>query len=385
VNALKFIHTSDWHIGRLFHNVSLLDEQLHALQQVKQYAQNHNIDALVVAGDIFDRSVPPAEAIHALNQFLDEMTHELKIPIIMISGNHDSAKRLGFGANHMKGSNLHILSDLHNIEKPVVIQTKKGEIHFFGIPYHDPVEVAEAFKCDVKTFDEANRYLIERITKVRNPNIPTVLISHCFIDNADSSDSERALSIGGVDRVSFQPLESFDYVALGHLHSPQHKGAKHIRYSGSLLKYSFSEHQQKKGVTLVQFNNAGFVDSQHLTLKPKRDLRILEGTLLDLLEQGKTDPNNDDFLLIRLADAHDLLEPMRQLQKVYPNALQLERPNFAVSNGSQLVFNTDNKRTEEQTFSDFFTQVMNKELTEAQNNFLLSIVNRARAAEERSS
>ncbi len=381
---MKFIHTSDWHIGRLFHNVSLLEEQLHALQQLKHYAQHHDIDALVVAGDIFDRSVPPAEAIHALNRFLDEITHELQIPIIMISGNHDSAKRLGFGASHMKGSNLHILSDLHNIEKPVVIQTKKGEIHFFGIPYHEPVEVAETFNCHVKTFDEANRYLVEQITKARQPNIPTVLISHCFIDNADSSDSERALSIGGVDRVSYQPLEAFDYVALGHLHSPQHKGAKHIRYSGSLLKYSFSEHQQKKGVTLVEFNNTGFVDLQHLTLKPKRDLRILEGTLLDLLEQGKTDQNNDDYLLIRLADAHDLLEPMARLRDVYPNVLQLERPHFAVSNGSQLVFNTENKRSEEQIFSDFFKQVMNKELTEAQSDFFLSIVNKARAVEERS-
>jgi exonuclease SbcD len=146
---LKFIHTSDWHIGRLFHNVSLLEEQLHALQQLKHYAQHHDIDALVVAGDIFDRSVPPAEAIHALNRFLDEITHELQIPIIMISGNHDSAKWLGFGASHMKGSNLHILSDLHNIEKPV--------------------EVAETFNCDVKTFDEANRYLVEQITKARQP------------------------------------------------------------------------------------------------------------------------------------------------------------------------------------------------------------------------
>jgi exonuclease SbcD len=150
------------------------------------------------------------------------------------------------------------------------------------------------------------------------------------------------------------------------------------------LKYSFSEHQKKKGVTLVEFNNAGFVDLQHLTLKPKRDLRILEGTLLDLLEQGKNDQNNDDYLLIRLADAHDLFEPMARLRDVYSNVLQLERPHFAVSDGSQLVFNAENKRSEEQIFSDFFTQVMNKELTEAQSDFLLSIVNKASAVEERS-
>ena len=379
---MKFIHTSDWHIGRLFHNVSLLDEQLQVLEQLKDFAKHHAIDALVVAGDIFDRSVPPAEAIYALNKFLNDITQELKIPIIMISGNHDSAKRLGFGANHMKGSNLHILSNLHDIDKPIIVQTKKGEIHFFGIPYHEPVEVAETFQCEVKTFDEANRYLIERISQVRQSSIPTVLISHCFVENADVSDSERSLSIGGADRVSLEPFESFDYVALGHLHSPQHKSAVHIRYSGSLLKYSFSEHQQKKGVTLVELNEKGFVNSQHLDLKPKRDVRILEGLLVDLIEQGKTDTKYDDYLLVRLTDTHDLLEPMARLREVYPNVLQIERPNFAISNGSQLIFNSENKRDEAQTFRDFFTQVMSKELTPQQNDFLLNIIRKAQTASE---
>lgn len=380
---MKFIHTSDWHIGRLFHNVSLLDEQLHALQQIKQLACDHEIDALIVAGDVFDRTVPPADAIHALNQFLNEITEELQISIIMISGNHDSAKRLGFGANHMKGAKLHILSNLNNVDKPVVIQTKKGEIHFFGIPYHDPVEVSEIFDCNVKTFDEANRYLVERISQARKSDVPTVLISHCFVDGGDVSDSERTLSVGGSDRVSYEPFESFDYVALGHLHSPQYKGAEHIRYSGSLLKYSFSEHQHKKGVTLVEFNDAGFANSTHLPVKPKHDLRILEGTLSALIEQGKTDLNNDDYLLIRLTDSHDLLEPMASLREVYPNVLQLERPQFMLSNGNQLVFNAENKRDEEQIFNDFFLQVMGRELTEKQNEFLLSIINQAKTESEK--
>jgi len=263
---MKFIHTSDWHIGRLFQNISLLEDQLHVLQQVKSYAREHGVDALVIAGDVFDRSIPPAEAVDALDKFLDEIINELKIPVIMISGNHDSAKRLRFGARHMQQSGLHILSKLDSVTIPVIIETKTGPVHFYGIPYHDPVEVREAFNCEVKTYDEAHTHVVDLVKEVRISDTPAVLISHCFIDGAEESDSERPLSIGGADRVSYQPLEDFDYVALGHLHGPQYKGKEHIRYSGSLLKYSFSEYQKKKGIALVELDEKGFVSMEHLTL-----------------------------------------------------------------------------------------------------------------------
>jgi exonuclease SbcD len=258
---MKFIHTSDWHIGRLFQNISLLEDQLHVLKQVKDYAKRHQVDALIIAGDIFDRSVPPADAVAALDHFFDEMSAELKCPIIMISGNHDSAKRIGFGAGHMRLSGLHILNAVSDVTTPVIIDTVTGPVHFYGIPYHDPVEVREAFSCEVSTYDAAHTFLVEQIKQVRDAEIPSVLISHCFIDGAEESESERPLSIGGADRVSYQPLQDFDYVALGHLHAPQYKGKEHIRYSGSLLKYSFSEVKQKKGITLVELDNKGLVST----------------------------------------------------------------------------------------------------------------------------
>ncbi|MCK5354961.1 MAG: exonuclease SbcCD subunit D [Methyloprofundus sp.] len=379
---MKFIHTSDWHIGRLFQNISLLEDQLHVLQQIKNHVKAHAVDALVIAGDIFDRSVPPADAVEALDAFLDEIAVELKLPIIMISGNHDSAKRLGFGADLMRKSGVYILNQLPDITTPVAIETESGTVHFYGIPYHDPVEVREAFDCDVSTYDQAHTYLLNLIKQNQVADTPAVLISHCFIAGAEVSESERPLSIGGTDQVSYQPLESFDYVALGHLHGPQHKGKEHIRYSGSLLKYSFSEYKQNKGVTLVELDDKGLLSIEHLPLKPKKDLRVIEGLLADILQQGKIDANNEDYIFVRLLDKQDILDPMGQLRKVYPNTLQLERTQFVLSNGSRLVADVSLKRTELQVFTDFFEQVIGHDLSAEQNTLLLDIIEQAKAGVE---
>jgi len=359
-----------------------LDDQCHVLRQIKNYAKTHDVDALIIAGDIFDRSVPPADAVEALDDFLDEITAELSIPIIMISGNHDSAERLGFGAGHMRQSGLHILNALHDVTTPVVIETESGPVHFYGIPYHDPVEVREAFACEVSTYDEAHTYLVDQIKQVRVADVPAVLISHCFIDGAEESESERPLSIGGADRVSYQPLEDFDYVALGHLHGPQYKGKQHIRYSGSLLKYSFSEYKQKKGITLVELDDKSLVGTEHLPLKPQKDLRVIEGLLIDILEQAKTDTNNEDYLFVRLLDKQDILDPLGQLRKVYPNTLQLERTQFILSKGSQLIADVSLKRTEQQVFGDFFEQVIGHDLSEEQTLLLQDIIAEAKGAIE---
>jgi exonuclease SbcD len=379
---MKFIHTSDWHIGRFFQNVSLLEDQLFALQQIKKYAKQHQVDALVVAGDIFDRSVPPAEAVDALDQFLDEFTEELDIPVIMISGNHDSAKRLRFGSRYMRSSGVHILGDIQQIETPVEIVCDDKSVSFYGVPYHDPVEVREAFDTEVKSYDEAHTYLIEKIKAVRDNSKPSVLISHCFIDGAETSDSERPLSIGGADRVSYTPLADFSYVALGHLHGPQYKGEGHIRYSGSLLKYSFSEHKQSKGITLVEIQSDGSSSYEHLPLKPRHDLRVIEGEFDQILLEAQSAPNNEDYLLIKLTDTKDILDPMGRIRSVYPNVLQLERINFAIDSGSRLAVNESNEKTEAQVFEEFFEQVMGTELSESQVELLKETIDQAQKSME---
>lgn len=227
---------------------------------------------------------------------------------------------------------------------------------------------------DMKTYDDAHTYLVNSISQGMSPNQPNILISHCFIDGAQTSDSERPLSIGGADRVSFQPCEVFNYVALGHLHSPQQKGAAHIRYCGSIMQYSFSEHAQNKGVTLVEFDDSGAAATTHLPLSPLRHMRIIEGDLAQLLEHGKVDPYRQDYMLVKLTDRHAILEPMAKLREVYPNVLQLEKPGMLIS-GEETMHRDKLKRGEFDMFSDFFEQVSGQSMTLEQQSALKLTIN----------
>ena len=371
---MKFIHTSDWHIGRQFHNVSLLDDQRHVLDQLIDHIDTQKVDAVVIAGDIYDRAIPPAAAVDLLDEVLVKITLDLGVPVIIIPGNHDSAQRLRFSAKQLKRSGLHIIGDLSQIEEPVVITTQHGETAFYGIPYTDPEMVRNVFNENVKTYDEAHTFLVERITRRMTASQHNVLISHCFIDGAQTSDSERPLSIGGADRVSYQPCEAFNYVALGHLHAPQYKGAQHIRYCGSILQYSFSEHAQKKGVTLVEIDDNGDVSTTHLALTPLRYMRIVEGEFANIIEQAKTDLNIQDYLLVKIIDRHAILEPMAKLRDVYPNVLQLEKPGMLLS-GDEQMHADKLKRGELEMFSDFFEQVSGQRMTPLQQSAIKKTIN----------
>jgi len=371
---MKFIHTSDWHIGRQFHNVSLLEDQEHVLNQLIGYIKSEDVDALVIAGDIYDRSLPPANAVELLDEVLKSICMDLNIPIILIPGNHDSAERVRFGAKQMKESGLHIIGNLNEVVVPAVIDIKGVEVAFYGIPYCEPLMVRDTFDVEVKNYDDAHTYLVDEIKNVMSDEQVNVLISHCFIDGAAESDSERPLQIGGADRVSYQPCIDFDYVALGHLHSPQYKGAEHIRYSGSIMKYSFSEQNQKKGVTLVEVDTNGLVSQTHLTLKPLRDMRIIEGELDTIIEQGKVDPHSDDYLLVRLTDKHAILDPMGKLRSVYPNVLHLEKPGMLETNASQLK-QESLKQGELDMFKDFYSQIAGQEMSEEQDKLVCELIN----------
>jgi exonuclease SbcD len=371
---MKFIHTSDWHIGRQFHNVSLLEDQQHVLNQLIEYIKSEDVDALVIAGDIYDRSLPPANAVELLDEVLKSICMDLNIPIILIPGNHDSAERVRFGAKQMKESGLHIIGNLNGVLEPAVIEIKGVEVAFYGIPYCEPLMVRDTFDVDVKSYDDAHSYLVDEIKNVMSDKQVNVLISHCFIDGASESDSERPLQIGGADRVSYQPCVDFDYVALGHLHSPQYKGEKHIRYSGSIMKYSFSEQNQKKGVTLVEVDQTGLVEQTHLTLKPLRDMRVIDGELSSILEKGKVDPNNEDYLLVRLTDKHAILDPMGKLRSVYPNVLHLEKPGMLETNTTKLKQDLL-KQGELAMFKDFYSQIAGQQMTQEQDDLVCELIN----------
>ena len=371
---MKFIHTSDWHLGRQFHNVSLIEDQQAVLELLIQYIESHPVDAVVVAGDIYDRSVPPTIAIELLNRVVKRICTELNTPMILISGNHDGAERLGFGSEQMKRAGLHIISNFEDMLNPVVIETpQSGQVAFYGMPYNDPELVRYAYKEPVSTHDEAHKLLAEKITEQFNPEQKNILISHCFVDGAIESDSERPLSIGGSDRVSHEHFLNFDYVALGHLHQPQKKGEDYIRYSGSLMKYSFGEQNQKKGFTLVEIGQEGFIQSEHVELRAPHEMRIIEGELEQIIEQGKTDPKNEDYLLVRLMDKHAILNPMEKLRSVYPNVLHLEKPGMLIGVEQELA-QAKLARSEIDMFKDFFVEAQDSQLSKEQEHAISDII-----------
>lgn len=372
---MKFIHTSDWHLGRQFHSVSLIADQRAVLAQLVAFIEDNPVDAVVVAGDIYDRSVPPTVAIELLNQVIKQICGTLNTPMILIPGNHDGAERLGFGAEQMKNAGLHIISDFDQMLEPVILESPSaGEVAFYGIPYSDPETVRAAFHTSVSTHDEAHQLLTRKVREHASPTQKQVLISHCFVDGAIESESERPLSIGGSDRVSHEHFIDFDYVALGHLHQPQQKGAAHIRYSGSLMKYSFSEQHHKKGFTLVELNHDGFVSAERVELTAPHEMRILEGELNTILEQGKTDPQHHDYLLVRLTDKHAILNPMEKLRTVYPNVLHLEKPGMLIGI-EQAMAPARLARSEIDMFRDFFVEVQDNELSAEQDRAISDIIN----------
>ncbi|MCU7996121.1 exonuclease SbcCD subunit D [Shewanella glacialipiscicola] len=367
---MKFIHTSDWHIGRQLHNQSLLDDQAFVLEQIIALASEHKVDAVIVAGDIYDRSIPPANAVALLDDVLNRLVHGLGLQVIMIAGNHDGHERLGFAAKQMAASGLYIIGPLSAEVHPIRLSSLSGDVVFYPLPYADPATVRHVFECEAASHEMAMDILLEQVRKHDSQGLPKVVIGHCFLDGGSESESERPLSIGGADKISPTLFTEFDYVALGHLHGPQYKGAEHVRYSGSILKYSFSEQHQHKSVTLVELGAQTPLNICLLPLKSMRDVRILEGELEILLAQGKMDIKREDYLMVRLLDKHAILDAMGKLRAVYPNVLHLERTGL-MAGQQQVALSRDHiKKGEMDMFCDFFSQVSGESLTQAQQTVM---------------
>lgn len=400
---MKFIHTSDWHIGRQLHNQSLLEDQRYVLEQIVALAIREDVDAVIIAGDIYDRSVPPANAVALLDEVLNRLVNELQISVFMIAGNHDGHERLGFAARQMASSGLHIVGPLSAALEPVVIKAKKPLAGravcaaFYGLPYADPVTVRHVFADmlgetaseTIQTHEQAMTLLLAQVRaqaaavsveKCEN-SVPQVVVSHCFLDGGEASDSERPLSIGGADRISPALFSDFNYVALGHLHGPQQKGADHVRYSGSILKYSFSEQHHKKSVTLVTLDEQGQASIELHPLTPLRNLRVIEGMLGDLLKQGAADAERDDYVMIRLLDSQAILDAMGKLRTVYPNVMHLERTGLMAQDQDLELSREHIKKGERVMFEDFFEQVSGESLSEEQKQVLDETINTIHKAE----
>ncbi len=318
--TLRLLHTSDWHLGRTFHEASLLEDQAWVLDRLLEALAETRPDALVIAGDVFDRAVPSAEAVSLLDQTLNRIA-ALKIPVIAIAGNHDSAERLSFGSRLLEASGVHLRGALDRVVTPVAIP---GKGFVYALPFVDP-EVVRGITGDESLRGHhaaTERVLIAARADAAGRDLPCVLTAHAFVSGAaETPDSERPISVGTAGAVPAEALAGFDYVALGHLHAPQ-EVAPGVRYSGSLLKYSFAEAAHAKAAWLVEVER-GAARATAVPLGQKRDLLRVRGRIDDLLRRPDLEPRRGDLLEVTLDDPGYVFDALYRLRARFPHVLSV--------------------------------------------------------------
>jgi len=362
---MRIIHTADWHLGRQFHGTSLIEDQACVLEDLCRLIRDQQADVLIIAGDIYDRRQPPDSAVQLLDETLSEVVLGTDTTVLMIAGNHDSGKRIAFGSALLAGRNLHVAGTVSTALRPVTLTDPYGDVDFCLLPYEqgEPLAVRSATGDNtIRSFEQAmGRAVNDMLGHCRSAR--RVAIAHCFAAGGNVSDSERPLSVGGSDQVSPELFAAFNYTALGHLHRPQNV-TDHTAYSGSLLKYSFSEATHRKSVSVIDLDAQGKISRELISLRTRRDLRIVEGLLSDLLNSTDS-TGNTDYILARLLDTGALYDPLARLRERYPNITHIERPNLFHNTAStgQLTRQTL-KRTDLDIFSDFYETVTENDLSE---------------------
>jgi len=367
---MKFIHTADWHLGKLVQGVYMTEDQRHVLQQLIAAVEQEKPDAVIIAGDLYDRGVPPTEAVELLDETLERIVVELRTPVLAIAGNHDSPDRLDFATRIMEGQGLHLVGRLKRDMKPVVLRDSFGEVHFHLVPYADPAQVRHVLGDEsIRTHDDAALAIVRRIEERLDYRARHVYVGHGFVTpdgeaQANTSDSERPLSIGGAEHVRAEYYERFHYTALGHLHQAHHVLTERIRYAGSILKYSISEEHHAKGYYIVELDGEGQVNVEKRLLTPKRDMRRIVAPI----EEIESHPVNEDYVWVTLTNQHPVLFPMEKVRAVYPNALHVERQVYVMpdSGGVQARSSNPDKRQADplELFAAFYQEVSGRELSE---------------------
>lgn len=361
---MRFLHTADWHIGKKLHGYDLLADQKDSLAQILRLAKEEQVDAVVIAGDLYDRSVPSVEAVELLNQSLIQFNLEEELPILAISGNHDSSTRLGTGAPWYQQTNFHLVTDLSEAFAPVTM----GDTQFFLLPYFEPIAARLYFDEPLMTISDAVQRVVEEFVKLFDPTKKQVLVTHFFIAGGLRTESETPIEVGGLNSVPSELLQAFDYVALGHLHSKNALKKGSLRYSGSPLKFSLSELNDQKGVWIVDTEQAEIEPTFH-PLKPLRDIRQMEASFAELIDPAFYQTvEREHFWQIQLTDRAVIPNMMNQLREIYPNILTVERVNGHESQTIQRL-----KKREQQPqklVHTFFEEITGEELTKNQENWL---------------
>lgn len=385
---MRFLHTSDWHLGRSFFGVSLLEDQAHTLDSLVAVVKEAAVDAVVVAGDVYDRSSPPIDAVRLLDDTLTRLVVGAGIPVIVIAGNHDSGERLGFGSRVLTDRGLFLAGTEPRV---VTFDDEHGPVDIVAIPFAEPALSASrssdptivthdaALRADLAlaTTEPRDRYRFsgklagssegfpspvrDRAARGR-PSAPParrrVAVAHAFVSGGSTSESERPLVMGNAALVAADCFDGYAYAALGHLHRPQRAGRDEVRYSGSLLKYSFDEASHRKSVSIVELDATGSCTIEEVALAVRHDVRVVEGSLEEIRRAAEADGAREDYVLVRLRDRGAVIDAMGKLRALYPNCLHVQRDDFFAARAERDTERIDLRRhSETELFDAFFREV----------------------------
>lgn len=406
---MRFLHTADWHLGRIFYGQYLTDDQAYVLEhQFFTILKEEKIDGILLAGDVFDRAVPPIEAIELWDSIITRLAMDYKVPLFVVSGNHDGAERLEVGRSMLGQSGIHIWGSPHHALQPFEFEGFDGRVAICPMPFSEPRRIGdalglsssesksvdtdmtddtlfsyvddkdqEAVALNLHNYDQMYQAWSDYLYKQVPKQMRSIAISHAFVMGGEVGGSERTLSVGGSEQVSPHVFKNFHYTALGHLHGPQRMGADHIRYSGSPLKYSFDEHGQKKSFTIIDMDTTGKVDISTIPVEAKRDVVVLEGYFEDLLNNTALQTKHkDDYVQARLLDTMPIMDGMAKLRQVYHRCMTIElagRIATPVADMGDAVFKELNER---ELFNQFAETVWKNPLTEREQQYINSVWDR---------
>ena len=371
------VHLSDLHLGKRVNGFSMLEDQRYILERILAVIDDEKPQAVVIAGDVYDKPVPPAEAVELFDDFLVKLARR-KITVFVISGNHDSPERLAFAARLMDGSGVHMAPVYNAMVQPFFLEDEFGPVGFYCLPFLKPAHVRRFFPEEtIESYTDALRTAVNDLradVKTRN-----VLITHQFVTGAAVCDSET-VSVGGTDNVDAAVFDGFDYVALGHIHGPQSVGRQTLRYCGTPLKYSFSEANHKKSVTVVELRQKGSVAVRTVPLTPLRELREIRGSYEELtLRANYQGSNTEDYLHVTLTDEEDVPNALDRLRTIYPNIMKLDYDNTRTRAAQWIPDQTEMEhKSELELFQDFYAQQNGKPMSREQSDYCSRLIEQLR-------
>ena len=370
---MRFLHLADLHIGKRVNEFSMIEDQRYIFEQILDIIDKNKVEAVLIAGDVYDKPVPSAEAVTLLNEFLNHLA-ERKLSVFVISGNHDSPERMAFGSNLISLSGIYMSEPFSGVIQKKILQDEYGIVNIYMLPFIKPAVVKHIYEeAEISGYDEAMAYVMEKMQIDENER--NILVAHQFVSGGSRCDSEEA-SVGGVDEVSANNFLKFDYTALGHLHGPQCIKSEYIRYSGTPLKYSFSEVNHRKSALIVDVREKGNIEFKHIPLIPLHDMREIKGTYKKLMSKDfYSGTDRMDYIHATLTDENDVINALELLRTVYPNIMKLDYDNKRTRGSGEIngVESVEGKMPID-LFGEFFELQNNQKMSDKQMEFMTDMI-----------